>query len=103
MKIPKQVNRYCKFCKKHTPHKIALVKGKERGSLKHGSIQRSKKRGRGQGYGNLGKVGSKPAIAKWKRTGAKTSKKTNIKYTCNECKKTSIQKKGIRAKKQLFE
>jgi len=99
MNLPKQVKRYCKHCKKHTLHKIGIVKGKERSSLKKGSIQRARKRGRGQGYGNKGKWGSKPAISKWKRTGAKISKKTNLKYICGECKKTSIQRQGIRTKK----
>jgi len=103
MKIPKQTKRYCKHCKRHTDHKIATVKGKERGSLKKGSIQRAKKRGLGKGFGNRGRWGSKPAISKWKRTGAKTSKKTNLKYTCSVCKKTSIQRQGFRAKKQLIE
>lgn len=103
MKFPKQTNKYCKKCKKHTPHKITVVKGKERGSLKKGSMKRAKKRGLGKGFGNKGKYGSKPAISKWKRTGAKTSKKTNLKYTCTICKKSSLQKKGIRAKKVQFE
>lgn len=103
MKIPKITKRYCRFCNKPTQQKIAEVKGKERGSLKKGSIQRAKKRGRGTGFGNKGKYGSKPPIGKWKRTGAKTSKKTNIKYTCQECKKSTIQKKGTRTKKLVFE
>lgn len=99
MKIPKQTKRYCKYCKKTTLHKISAVKGHERGSLKHGSIQRARKRGLGRGVGNLGKWGSKPAISKFKRTGAKISKKTNLKFTCDVCKKSSIQSKGFRAKK----
>lgn len=99
MKIPKQIKRFCKTCKKHTVHKISIVKGHERGSLKHGSIQRARKRGLGRGVGNLGKWGSKPAISKFKRTGAKISKKTNLKFTCDVCKKSSIQSQGIRAKK----
>ena len=99
MKIPKNIKRYCPYCKKHTLQKAAQVKGKERGSLKKGSIQRAKKRGRGTGFGNKGKYGSKPAISKFKRTGAKVSKKTNIKYTCTECKKVNIQRMGMRAKK----
>src|SRR3989338_4037579 len=100
MNIPKQKRKYCPFCKKHTIHKVATVKGKERSTLKWGSIQRARKRGRGQGYGNKGKWGSKPAISKWKRVGAKVSKKTNLKFTCDVCKKTHIQRQGIRAKKQ---
>ncbi|MBU2633773.1 MAG: 50S ribosomal protein L44e [Nanoarchaeota archaeon] len=103
MKLPKQRKKYCKHCNKSTLHKVGVVKNKERGSLKKGSIKRANKRGLGKGYGNKGKYGSKPAIGKWKRTGAKTSKKTNLKYTCAVCKKTSIQNKGIRAKKQVFE
>ena len=99
MNYPKQKTTYCPFCKKHTIHKISVVKGKERGSMKKGSIERAKKRGRGVGFGNLGKWGSKPAISKWKRTGAKISKKSNIKFTCEVCKKTHLQSYGIRAKK----
>ena len=98
MKIPKTTRTYCPKCKKHTLHKISEVKGRERGSLKKGSIQRAKKRGRGQGFGNKGKYGSKPPISKWKRTGAKTSKKINLKLTCQECHKSHIRK-GSRMKK----
>ncbi len=103
MKIPKQIKRYCFHCKKHTLHKISVVKGKDRGTLKRGSIARAFKRGRGQGYGNLGRWGSKPAISKFKMTGAKTSKKTNLKFTCEVCSKSSLQRFGIRTKKMVIE
>jgi large subunit ribosomal protein L44e len=97
MKIPKNKKRYCPKCKKHTDHKISQVKsGNKRGTLKRGSIQRATKRSV-PGTGNKNRWGSKPA--KPKRTGAKTSKKTNLKYTCSSCKKSTIQKFGIRAKK----
>jgi len=102
MKLPKTRRRYCKYCKKYTEQKVVLVKNKERGSLKHGSIRRAKRRGSGVGAGNKGKYGSKPAISKFKLTGAKISKKTNLKFVCTECKKSTIQKKGFRAKKILF-
>ena len=96
MKLPKAVKRYCPYCKKHTEHKISQVSaGAKRSALKRGSIERAKKRGRGRGFGNLGKWGSKPAITKWKRK-TKSTKKTNIAYTCQECKKTKLQKKGKR-------
>ncbi|MBS3134251.1 50S ribosomal protein L44e [Candidatus Woesearchaeota archaeon] len=103
MKYPKQVKRYCPHCKKHSTQKVSEVKGKERGSLKHGSIRRAQKRGRGMGFGNKGKWGSKPAISKFKMTGAKTSKKTNLKFTCDICKKANIQGHGFRTKKLVFE
>lgn len=97
MKLKKAVKRYCKFCKRHTEHRVSQVKsGAKRGALKRGSIQRATKRSV-PGTGNKNRWGSKPA--KPKRTGAKTSKKTNTKYTCNVCKKSSLQKKGIRAKR----
>ncbi|MBI2106098.1 50S ribosomal protein L44e [Candidatus Woesearchaeota archaeon] len=98
MKIPKSIKRYCKHCRKHTDQKVTQLKtGTKRGSLKRGSIQRAKKRGLGRGYGNKGRWGSKPT--KPKRTGAKTSKKTYLRYTCKVCNKSSMTTFGIRTKK----
>lgn len=103
MKIPKTTKRLCRFCKKHTEHTISLTKTGGRSKahpLSRGNIKtRAKKRGRSRGYGNLGKWGSKPAISKFKRAGAKGSKKTDLRYKCKECKKSSVQRKGTRAKK----
>lgn len=100
MKLPKSGKRYCRYCNKATEHKIGLYKtGGKRGSLSRGSIPRARKRGLGRGVGNLGKWGSKPAISKWKRTGAKTSKKSTLLYTCTICKKSTQQSMGFRAKK----
>ena len=99
MKVPKTKKAFCITCKKHTEQKVAQAKtiGK-RGSLKRGSINRAKKRGLGRGFGNLGKYGSKGAITSWKRYGAKTSKKINLKLTCSECNKSQLLVLG-RAKK----
>ena len=102
MKITKKKNRYCKHCKKHTEHSVAQAKKKERGSLKRGSINRARKRGHGRGFGNLGRFGSRPAISKFKMSGAKSSKKVDLRYKCKECGKSSVQKKGFRAKKVEF-
>ena len=102
MKIPKKLKTYCPYCKKHTEHKVAQTKKKNPSPLTHGSKHRAKKRGLSRGYGNLGRY-SKPAITKFKRTGAKQTKKTDLRYTCSECKKTHVQKRGIRAKKVEFQ
>ncbi len=103
MKLPKTTKRHCPFCKKHTEHKISQVStGHKRPALKRGSMERAKKRGRGRGYGNLGKWGSKPAVTKWKRK-TKSTKKTNLLYTCKVCKKSHIQRKGTRAGKIQIE
>ena len=103
MKFPKKLKRYCPNCKKHTEHKLSdASSGHKRSSLKRGSIERAKKRGLGRGFGNLGKWGSKPAITKWKRK-TKSTKKTNLMYTCSVCKKSSVQKKGLRTGRVQFE
>jgi len=102
MKFPKTTKRYCPYCRKHTEHKISLVSsGHKRGTLKRGSPQRARKRGRNRGYGNLGRY-SKPAITKWKRK-TKATKKTNLLYTCQVCKKSHGQRKGKRAGKIQIE
>ncbi|MBU0461102.1 MAG: 50S ribosomal protein L44e [Nanoarchaeota archaeon] len=102
MKIPKTVNRLCPYCKKHTEHKVTQAKKKTPFSA-HPLAKFGKKRtGFGKGTGNLGKYGSRPAISQFKMTGKKTSKKTDFRYECKECKKLHIQKKGFRAKKIEF-
>ena len=91
MKIPKKTNRFCPYCKKRTEQKIKLVStGSKRGTLTRGSISRAKARGLGRGIGNKGKWGSKPAVSKFKRK-SKTTKKTNIMYTCAECGKSKYR------------
>ena len=51
--------------------------------------------------GNLGRY-SKPAITKFKMTGKKTTKKTDIRYQCVVCKKSTVQSQGMRLKKLEF-
>ena len=103
MKIPKVTNRFCPYCNKKTKQKIkSISSGGKRGTLTRGSISRAKKRGLGIGIGNKGKWGSKPAVTKFKRK-SKTTKKTNIMYTCDECGKSKYQKKGKRTSKLLQE
>jgi len=102
MKIPKTTKRYCPYCKKRTEQKIKIVStGAKRGALRRGSKDRAKLRGQNRGIGSKGKY-SKPAVTKFKRK-TKTTKKTNIMYTCTVCKKSKYQKKGKRASKILQE
>jgi len=98
MKLPKTKKRLCPYCKKHTEHKVNPVKKRAASSLSRGSKHRAKKRGLAKGIGNLGRY-SKPAVTKFKLTGSKTTKKTDFRYECSVCKKSHVQKKGIRAKK----
>ena len=102
--MPKNVKRLCKKCKKHTEHTVKNQTSKGLSS-KHtqsrGSKTRVRKRGLRRGAGNLGRF-SKGALGSWKRYGKKTTKKSDLRYTCKECKKTSVQKQGFRAKKIEF-
>lgn len=101
MKIKKAVKRYCPHCKKHTESKVRQNKKKNPGSLTYGSKIRAKRRGSARGHGNKGRY-SKPAISKFKMTGKKTTKKTDLRYECKECKKVHMQSSGIRAKRVEF-
>lgn len=103
MKLPKKTKRFCPYCKKQTEQKIELVStGHKRGSLKRGSMQRAALRGRGVGFGNKGKWGSKPAATKWKRK-TKATKRLVLMYTCTECKKGKPGKYSRRVSKIQFE
>jgi len=105
MKLPKKTNRLCPYCKKKTNQKIKVVgTGFQRGTLTRGSISRAKLRGLGNGIGNKGKWGSKPAVSKFKRK-SKTTKKTNIMYTCEVCGKSKyrLARRNKRAGKVIQE
>ncbi len=102
MKIPKTTKRYCPYCKKKTEQKIKSVStGGKRGTLTRGSKSRARLRGQSRGIGNKGKY-SKPAVSKFKRK-TKTTKKTNLMYTCTVCGKSKYQKKGQRISKLIQE
>ncbi|MBS3170647.1 50S ribosomal protein L44e [Candidatus Woesearchaeota archaeon] len=104
MKIPKKIKRYCPKCKKHTETQVADSKKRTRSTarpMSRGSNSRMMARGLKRGFGNHGKY-SRPAISKFKRTGAKTSKKTDLRYKCSVCGKSQVQAFGIRTKKLEF-
>ncbi|MFH2020432.1 MAG: 50S ribosomal protein L44e [archaeon] len=98
MKLPKSRRTYCPFCRKHTEHKVFQVKKGQPSSLTYGSKTRARMRGKARGMGNLGRY-SKPAVTKFKMTGKKQTKKTDLKFQCAECKKFHLQRKGFRAKR----
>ena len=90
MKLPKSMKKYCPKCKAKTEHKVSQVKAKTRSGthpLSKGSDSRLRKKGQKRGAGNLGRY-SKPPIARWKRTGAKTSKVIALRMECTQCKKS---------------
>lgn len=101
MKMPKQIKRHCPKCKTHTQHKVFQAKRKTPSSLTYGSKIRARRRGRARGTGNLGRY-SKPAVTKFKMTGKKQTKKTDLRFQCGTCTKTQTQSKGFRVKKLEF-
>jgi large subunit ribosomal protein L44e len=102
LKIPKTKKTYCKYCKKQTEHTISIAKKRERGTLRKGSLARLKNRGSGRsGFGNHGKF-SRKAISAFKRTGVKTSKKSDLRLKCKVCNKSTV-KSGLRTKRLSIE
>ena len=104
MKIPKLRKRYCPKCKKHTEHTASMAKQMGRNKthpMSRGSRRRMRLRGLDRGFGNKGRT-SKGAISSWKMTGAKTSKKQDLRFKCKVCNKMTVQDKGLRAKKTEF-
>ncbi len=103
MKIPKNIRKYCKHCKNYTEMTVAQAKKRERSSLKKGSLVRLAARSSGKsGFGNKGRY-SRKAISQFKRTGAKSSKKVDLRFKCKTCNKTMVQNGGQRMKKPVFE
>ncbi|MFH1972916.1 MAG: 50S ribosomal protein L44e [archaeon] len=100
MKIPKKIRKYCPKCKKHVEVTVSEAKQKTRSSVHPqsiGSKLRMRLRGLRRGFGNQNKY-SKPAISKFKRTGAKQSKKHPFVMRCTICNKAFVLERG-RAKK----
>ena len=94
MKFPKQVNRYCPYCKEHTPQIVATAKQKSRSAthpMSRGSTPRLQARGLRVGYGNQGRY-SRQAPKNWKRK-TKVTKRIALMYKCSKCGKM----KGIRS------
>ena len=94
MKIPKKMTRYCPRCKKHTEQSvIKQTTGRVRGKMKAGQRRYTRLSGI-IGYGGF----PRPKLEHGKKYGAKLTKKVSFKFTCKECKKSSLGK-GKRAKK----
>jgi ribosomal protein L44E len=100
MKIPKKTMRYCPYCQKKTEQKVKEPSKGKPSSLKRGGKLRVRLRGLWRGIGNQGRFSRMKNQQKGKR---KTTRKTNIVYTCTVCKKGKYQKKGKRTGKLVIE
>ena len=99
MKKPKTMKRYCPYCKKRTEQKLKEPSKNKASSLKRGGKARIRLRGLWRGIGNKGRYSRMKNQQKGNR---KTTKKTNIMYTCKECGKSKYQKKGVRTSKLVI-
>lgn len=102
MKVPKEMKRFCPKCKTHTAQKVKNEKNRGKNKtnpLSQFSQVRMKLRGLSTGLGNKGKL-ARGALNSWKRFNKKHSKKTDLRFTCPTCKKTSVSgSSGSRTKK----
>src|SRR3989344_4757956 len=100
MKLPKKIRHYCPRCKKHTDMTVSEAKKRTRSTphpMSRGSNSRMRGRGLRRGYGNYNKY-SKPAISKFKRTGAKISKENLFKHLFSFLKDVLQEKRPSRRK-----
>jgi len=88
MKIPKLQKRYCPYCKKHTEHDVKKVSGKKKSPLSEGERRFKRKM---KGYGSFPKSNPKDR--------EKPTKKLDLRYKCDICKKEHVVGKGFRIKK----
>ena len=98
MKLPKTIRRYNPKLRKHTVHRVIIVKRGTTSGMTYGSKTRARERGKARGTGNLGRY-SKPAVTKFKMTGKKLSKKVDIRFECTESKHKHVKRNTFRAKK----
>ena len=102
MKLPKELNRYCPYCKKHTVQIVSTQKQKSRSAshpLSRGSPKRIKLRSL-NGIVNWGKR-SKKGAKDWKRK-TKTTKRITIMYKCKTCNKSKGMKTAIRVSRVII-
>ena len=93
MKMPKKLNAYCPFCKKHTPQTVERVRKGRESSLNHIRRQRYL---RANGIGNQGKFSKVPG-------GDKPTKRINVRYRCATCHKAHLRPGFRIAKFELTE
>lgn len=90
MKAPKIVRAYCPKCRKHTEHIVKIVKKRARSSRHPESQSQRRFKRKIAGYGGFPRPNPKGE--------GKPTKKLNLSYQCNICKKQHMRK-GFRAKK----
>jgi len=102
MKLPKELKRYCPYCKKHTSQLVMTQKQKARSAahpMSRGSPTRIKSRSL-HGIGNWGKLSKKGV--KDRKSKVKTTKRITIMYKCKVCNKMKGAKSAIRVSRVVI-
>ncbi len=97
MKLPKETQRYCPYCRKHTTQVIGTAKQRARSAthpLSRGSTVRQQLRGLRVGYGNQGRF-SRKGPKDWKRK-TKATKRIALLYKCKVCGKSKGTRSALR-------
>ena len=85
MEMPRRMNTYCPHCREHNEHEVERVRTGRSTGMKWNDRQER----RNSGIGNDGKFSKVPG-------GDKPTKKTDLKYRCNDCGKAHLRE-GWRA------
>ena len=91
MKMPKQQRKYCPVCRKHTIHTVEEAKRHQRRTLAKGQRRFLRKM---KGYGSFPKENPKGR--------EKPTRKLDLRFACNVCKKKHSIGRGFRVKKIEF-
>ena len=87
MKFPAQIRTHCPSCKKHTDHKVSVVKKHERGTLSGGQRR------------FLGVMKGYRGFPRPKVNPVKQTKRIDMRLKCSQCKKMHTKTRTFRAKK----
>ena len=93
MKVPKKIQRYCRYCRKKTEQTINIVHTGKRSALKNGQRRSARMTA---GHGDAGRYSRKP-IKSWGRN-SKVLAAKDANLECSVCKKKSVIKGGFKAK-----
>ena len=88
MLYPKQVRRYCPFCRKHTLHAVEQAKRRPR---REDTKSQRRFRRKMSGYGSFPKENPKGR--------EKPTRKTDLRFKCSVCNKRHSIGEGFRVKK----
>ncbi|MAF89526.1 MAG: 50S ribosomal protein L44e [archaeon] len=87
MNIPKTLNMYCAWCKKHNAHGVFVSKKRQKRALSIGQRRFKRKM---EGYGSF----PKPMPQ-----GKKPTQRQDLRFKCGECNKANTRAKMPRVKK----